>query len=86
DYITKSPIPVHAGLAALTHAINITNTKYPELSIASTAGSQMYVGAMTGTVNSMMGYQEISHPQVLSYLVGGGDHYTSDRFNVLWWG
>lgn len=34
----------------------------------------------------MMGHQEISHPQVLSYLVGGGDHYKSEEFKALHWG
>ncbi|KAJ7739513.1 hypothetical protein B0H16DRAFT_1324875, partial [Mycena metata] len=84
DYITKPSLPVHIGLAALAHAIGSTNTKYPPF--AETAQLDNYTGAMTTTVNTMMGYQEISHPQVMSYLIGGGDHYTSDTFSVLWWG
>jgi hypothetical protein len=27
----------------------------------------------------------ISHPQVTSYLVGGGDHYTTHKFTPLYW-
>ncbi|KAJ6579185.1 hypothetical protein DFH09DRAFT_913521, partial [Mycena vulgaris] len=86
DYISKPSLPVHAGLAALSHAISVTNTKFPQLSDESQSTAKEYVGAMTSTVNNMMGHQEISHPQVMSYLVGGGDHYTSDRFATLYWG
>ncbi|KAJ7495930.1 hypothetical protein B0H11DRAFT_1640775, partial [Mycena galericulata] len=86
DYITKPSLPVHVGLAALTHAISVTNSKFPQLADASQSTADAYVGAMTSTVNSMMGFQEISHPQVLSYMIGGGDHYSSDKFVILWWG
>ncbi|KAJ7783107.1 hypothetical protein B0H16DRAFT_1297913, partial [Mycena metata] len=86
DYITKPPLPVHVGLAALAHAIDITNTKHPDVFKSSIAAPKTYTSAITTAVNSMMGYQEISHPQVMSYLVGGGDHYTSDDFEILWWG
>ncbi|KAJ7730793.1 hypothetical protein B0H16DRAFT_1329800, partial [Mycena metata] len=86
DYITKPGLPVHVGLAALSHAISIANTRYPELSDALQAVAKTYISAMTSTVNSMMGHQEISHPQVMSYLVGGGDHYASDKFAILHWG
>ncbi|KAJ7157048.1 hypothetical protein C8R43DRAFT_833110, partial [Mycena crocata] len=85
DYITKSQLPVHVGLAALSHAISISSSKY-QLFQPSLVTEDTYIGAMTTTVNSMMGFQEISHPQVLSYLIGGGDHYTSAKFAVLWWG
>ncbi|KAJ6464324.1 hypothetical protein DFH09DRAFT_957813, partial [Mycena vulgaris] len=86
DYITKPALPVHVGLAALAHAISVANKKHPELSDPSQSTESAYVSAMTTTVNSMMGHQEISHPQVMSYLIGGGDHYTSDQFAVLYWG
>ncbi|KAJ7665251.1 hypothetical protein DFH06DRAFT_985725, partial [Mycena polygramma] len=86
DYITKPPLPVHVGLAALSHAISVANTNFPELSDPEQATAKGYVGAMTSAVNSMMGHQEVSHPQVMSYLIGGGDHYTSERFDVLYWG
>lgn len=33
-----------------------------------------------------MARQEVSHQQVMSYLVGGGDHYKSDKFRVLHYG
>ncbi len=36
-------------------------------------------------VNAIAGKQEISHQQVLSYIVGGGDYYTSHVFQNLKW-
>ncbi|KAJ7750565.1 hypothetical protein B0H16DRAFT_1318652, partial [Mycena metata] len=85
DYITKAVLPVHAGLAALSHAIHAANVKHPELGDDSQSTAASYTSAMTSTVNSMLGHQEISHQQVMSYLIGGGDHYTSDNFAILYW-
>jgi hypothetical protein len=84
DYISKPPLTVHAGLAALSYVISSTNEKQPELSKPKKATSNSYVTVMTSTVNSMMGHQEISHLQIMSYLIGSGDHYTSDKFVVLY--
>lgn len=86
DYITKPSLPVHVGLAALSYAIKQTNSRFPD---TLEGDSEMHLekqrGAMIITVNSMMGHQEISHQQVMSYLVGGGDHYTPDTFQTLHW-
>ncbi|KAI0706588.1 hypothetical protein C8Q76DRAFT_630109, partial [Earliella scabrosa] len=80
DYITKSSLPAHLGLAALLYAINRTDRRC--------AGSSEWTdshdsAALTTVVNSMLARQEISHAQVMSYLVGGGDHYMSHQFRVL---
>ncbi|KAJ7215813.1 hypothetical protein GGX14DRAFT_562271 [Mycena pura] len=40
----------------------------------------------TKTVMALMSKQEMSHQQVMSYLIGGGDHYTSHSFKVVKWG
>ncbi|KAG2738983.1 hypothetical protein P692DRAFT_201849319 [Suillus brevipes Sb2] len=40
---------------------------------------------ITKSVNAMMSQQEISHQQVMSYLVGGGDYYTSHTFQTVKW-
>lgn len=40
---------------------------------------------MTKSVNAMMGRQETSHQQVMSYLVGGGDFYSSHTFRTFRW-
>ncbi|KAF5310090.1 hypothetical protein D9619_010532 [Psilocybe cf. subviscida] len=83
DYVTKPTLPVHAGMAALQYAVK----KIDENMAASTKGltSSLSSGAVITAVNSMMGRHEISHPQVMSYLIGGGDHYTSHKFIVLQW-
>ena len=82
DYITKSSVPVHVGLGALSYAIKKTNEILDEL--ASDA-SKLSRTALTATVNRMMSRQEISHQQVMSYLVGSGDYYTSHSFKMLHW-
>jgi len=81
DYITKPSLPVHAGLSALTYAIEKMKSR-----AVTVEGSDSMINAAIIAVNSMMGRQEISHPQVMSYLVGGGDHYTSAKFSALNWG
>lgn len=84
DYITKASLPTHVGLAALSYAIQRTNSRFPDMFQHDFA--QDCRSALTTTMNSMMGKQEISHQQVMSYLVGGGDHYTPETFNLLYWG
>lgn len=37
------------------------------------------------SVNALMARQELSHQQVMSYLVAGGDHYKSHSFVSLSW-
>ena len=83
DYITKASLPTHVGLSALLYAINRTAGKFKDVP---NWGETQSTGALTVLVSSMMARQEISHQQVMSYLVGGGDHYTSDKFRVLHYG
>lgn len=86
DYITKPSLPVHVGLAALSYAIKQTHTRFPFMSEGDRIErTEKQKGAMIITVNSMIGHQEISHQQVMSYLVGGGDHYTPESFQILHW-
>ncbi|KAF5322401.1 hypothetical protein D9619_001300 [Psilocybe cf. subviscida] len=81
DYVTKPSLPVHAGMAALQYAINKIETS----TNSGNSGIQTSTGAVITAVNSLMGRHEISHPQVMSYLIGGGDHYKSHKFTVLNW-
>jgi hypothetical protein len=37
-------------------------------------------------VNTMMARQELSHQQIMSYIIGGGDHYMSHCSRSLNWG
>ncbi|OJT09408.1 hypothetical protein TRAPUB_14111 [Trametes pubescens] len=82
DYITKASLPAHVGIAALSYAIQKTNDKFPHTS----EEARRSRGALNMAVNRMLSHQEISHQQVMSYLVGGGDVYTSHKFRVLHWG
>ncbi len=81
DYITKSSLPTHLGLAALMYAIMSTNARYGQSAQWNDAQD---TGALTILVNSLLSRQEISHAQVMSYLVGGGDHYTGHKFRLLY--
>ena len=83
DYITKASLPTHVGLAALLYAINRTRDKYRDVPNWEETRS---AGALTVVVNSMMARLEIPHQQVMSYLIGGGDSYKSDKFRVLHYG
>ncbi|KAI0698725.1 hypothetical protein C8Q76DRAFT_633856, partial [Earliella scabrosa] len=83
DYITKSSLPTHLGLAALMYAITRTGQKYKDIQ---EWGQKEDSGALTMLINSMLARMEVSHPQVMSYLVGGGDRYTSHRFRILHYG
>ncbi len=82
DYITKSSLPTHLGLAALMYAINATDARYGR---AADWGNTQDIGALTIVVNSMLSRQEISHAQVMSHIVGGGDHYKSHTFRLLYY-
>jgi len=82
-YMTKFSLPVHVGMAALSYVVKKTH----ESVVKPSAGDKKQaIGAVTTAVNSMMARQEISQPQVMSYLLGGGDHYTSEEFSSMNWG
>ncbi|KII93650.1 hypothetical protein PLICRDRAFT_49682 [Plicaturopsis crispa FD-325 SS-3] len=83
DYITKPSLPAHIGLAALQYAIKKTATQSNSVNII--AGEPKKSSALVTIVNGLMGRQEISHQQVMSYLIGGGDHYKSENFVNLYW-
>lgn len=84
DYITKPSLPTHLGLSALLYAIKQNEKKFQGETDANP--EQVRKSLMTKIVNAMMGRQEMSHQQVMSYLVGGGGNYASDKFQVLYWG
>ncbi|KAI0040155.1 hypothetical protein FA95DRAFT_1585108 [Auriscalpium vulgare] len=84
DYITKASLATHLGLEAICAVIEKAG-----IGQAGKSDSPEYVktkSLMIKIVNAIMARQELSHPQVMSYLVGGGDHYTSHMFRPLMWG
>ncbi|PPQ81034.1 hypothetical protein CVT26_002879 [Gymnopilus dilepis] len=83
DYLTKLNLPVHVGMLAISYALKKTFPRLPE-NVQERTEAQSSRAVVTA-VNSMMGRQEISHPQIMSYLVGGGDTYKSEKFCVLHW-
>ena len=81
DYITKNDLKVHVGLQAIQAAMESHRKRFADdpTSPASTRERNL----LTKTVNAMMGRHEISHQQVMSYLVGGGDYYASHEFRTV---
>ncbi|VDC05031.1 unnamed protein product [Peniophora sp. CBMAI 1063] len=85
DYISKGTLPMHVGLAAVIAAIKKMELSAPADSDEVTANVQRR-RFLIKCVNAMMGRVELSHQQVMSYLVGGGDFYSSHQFASLYWG
>ncbi|KZV60549.1 hypothetical protein PENSPDRAFT_548781, partial [Peniophora sp. CONT] len=82
DYITKGQLPTHVGLEALCAAIRKTsdNLRYDD------DPTKFRRSLLTRIMNGIMGKMELSHQQVMAFVVGGGDHYTSHTFRSLNWG
>ena len=83
DYITKESLATHIGLGALAYAIQQNEIKYHSDNDTpkSIKGKSLFIK----TVNAMMARQELSHQQVLSYLIGRGDVYKANLFRLLKW-
>ncbi|KAK7038370.1 hypothetical protein R3P38DRAFT_2417563, partial [Favolaschia claudopus] len=86
DYITKSQVTTHVGLSALEYAIKRNNEKFEGTEHAVTDLGKVNRSLFTKTVMALMSKQEISHQQVMSYLIGGGDYYSSHTFKTVKWG
>ena len=84
DYITKASLPMATGLTVLRSAVDTSHEKVG--TVNGTDNVRAVRSALISTVNCMLSKQEISHQQVMSYIVGGGDHYTSHRFRLLHFG
>ncbi|KAF5336595.1 hypothetical protein D9611_006614 [Ephemerocybe angulata] len=84
DYITKAPLSMHAGLTALSYAIRQAEAK-GVMGENAARGEAVDRRAITIAINSMLGHQEVSHPQVMSYIFGGGEHYTNESFQAINW-
>ena len=65
------------------YAITRADTKYKD---TDEWGSRENSGALNIIINSMLARQEVSHQQVMSYILGTGDCYTSHSFHILSWG
>ena len=83
DYITKSLLPTHLALSLLCYAIKMNQQKFPASMNPSI--SAICKSLITKVVNTMMACQKMLHQQIMSYLIGGCDAYTSHNFRVLNW-
>ncbi|KAF8143047.1 hypothetical protein K438DRAFT_1466822, partial [Mycena galopus ATCC 62051] len=85
DYITKSTLATHISLSDVEYAIKRNNEKYAGTDRDGVAIDSINRSLFTKTVMALMSKQELSHQQVMSYLIGGGDCYKSHTFcNVRW--
>ena len=81
DYITKSDLKTHVAFAALELAVKRLGEYDPSADEATMRAKRM----LQKCAYAMVSHQELSAQQVAAYLVGGGDHYTSHRFQNLYW-
>jgi hypothetical protein len=82
NYITKENLPAQVGLAALAYAVKNSAAQYGEEDRSAARAKNL----VTKAINAMLAKKEISHQQVMSYLIGGGDCYASHHFSILHWG
>ena len=74
DYITKTPLKAHVAYAALKTAKEKIEKTVPNLMASASTGKSVLVKC----ANSLIARQELSGPQVASYLLGNGDNYTNE--------
>lgn len=86
DYITKATLPTHVALAAIEYAIRRNSDKFSGVTSSDNTVSDVRRSLFTKTVMALMSRQELSHQQVMSYLIGGGNVYRSHTFTILKWG
>ena len=81
DYITKTMLKAHIAYVALKSARDRmqNNPTIPSNSILT--GKSVVVKC----ANALISKQELSGPQVASFLLGNGDYYTNVKFRSLFW-
>lgn len=78
----------YVGLSAIVSTAKRVEERFPSISTDKSVLEENSRRAMTTFMNSLLGRQEISHPQVMSYLLRPhekADHYTSHKFSLLRW-
>lgn len=81
DYITKSQLKAHTAYSALKTAVLKLRSEQNETDPEDYAYKAKQL--LIKCANSLISKQELSAPQVSSYLMGYGDHYTSHSFHFL---
>lgn len=81
SYITKSQLKAHVAYAALDLAAKKLGDYDPKDDDITVRAKRL----LQKCAYSMLSHQELSGQQVASYLMDYGDHYTSDKFQNLFW-
>ena len=81
DYITKSQLKTHVAYAAIQVAIN--GLQHADNDVDDVAGCAKKL--LQKCAFSMVSKQELSSQQVVSYLRGYKDHFTSHTYCKLFW-
>ncbi|KAJ7850249.1 hypothetical protein B0H13DRAFT_1460954, partial [Mycena leptocephala] len=72
DYITKSALVTHVGLSAVEYAIKRNNEKFAGTGDEISNLEKVNRSLFAETVMALMSKQEVSHQQVMSYLIISG--------------
>ncbi|KAI0317656.1 hypothetical protein OF83DRAFT_1042019, partial [Amylostereum chailletii] len=86
DYITKSGLSLYHGLQAILAAIKKTKRLRSDGADSEESRGEYRRSFLIRCINAMTGRLELSSAQVMSFIVGGGDYYTSHSFAPLYWG
>ncbi|KIM23130.1 hypothetical protein M408DRAFT_77987 [Serendipita vermifera MAFF 305830] len=84
DYVTKATLPTHVGLSAIRVAMEKNGKKFDGDVLASPeiVSRSLFVKVANGILSRM----EMSHQQIMGYILGNDDHYTGCKFATLFWG
>ncbi|KAJ6630025.1 hypothetical protein B0H10DRAFT_2361763 [Mycena sp. CBHHK59/15] len=81
DYITKTQLQAHIAYAALELAVGRLGEYDPEEDDRMTRAKRL----LQKCAHSMIAKQELSAQRVVSYLMDFEDHFTSHKYNNLYW-
>ena len=81
DYISKSQLKLHVAFATLETALKKIGTINDEDDDVIVKAKKL----LTKCANSLIGLQELSAPQVSSYVLDFEDHFTNFEFRNLYW-
>ncbi|KAJ7232898.1 hypothetical protein C8J57DRAFT_1090987 [Mycena rebaudengoi] len=81
DYITKSQLQTHVAFAALELAV----AKLQDYDADTTQVALRARQLLQKCAYSMIAQQELSAPQVMSYILDLEDHFTSHKYKNLYW-
>ena len=81
DYISKAQLKAHVAFATLEIALKKLSAQIDTDDDITIRARQL----LTKCANALTGLQELSAPQVVSYVLGLEDHFTSHKFRHLYW-